>query len=117
MTVIPRQFEWGNRGAGSRLRHHANTSTTYLPCHLLILVINEVTAGLRDPPPCTPPPLQSLPVRDGDAREEVSQQVAEAPVVVKGECGQLGGAHETHDEAHLRGGVELNARLRTLEEG
>ena len=110
---MPRQFEWGNQGAGSHLRQHANTSTTYLPRSLM--KSPRVSGARLAPRP--PPPLQSLPVRDGDAGEVFSQQVAEAPVVVKGECGQLSGAHGTHDEAHLRGGVELNARLRALEEG
>mmetsp|Transcript_6087 Transcript_6087/g.18811 ORF Transcript_6087/g.18811 Transcript_6087/m.18811 type:complete len:535 (-) Transcript_6087:616-2220(-) len=45
-------------------------------------------------------------VGDGHAREEVVEQVAETARVTKRERGQLGGAHRTHNEAHLRRGVE-----------
>ena len=55
---MPRLFEWGNQGAGSRLRHHANTSTTYLPRTLMKSRTAACLWGQigSETPPSAPPP-------------------------------------------------------------
>ena len=87
---MPRQFEWGNQGAGSRLRHHANTSNAYLPRSLMKspLVSGATLAQVGDTslaslPPPRPlshrsPYLTQLPPNNAQAR----LQGTHPPVVV-----------------------------------
>ena len=57
---MPCQFEWGNQGAGSRLRHHANTSTAYLPRSLMKSPRVSGAMLAPRPPPAPPPPSPEL---------------------------------------------------------